>query len=115
MFPQVPSHGRPDWRQSTSGRQVVVIDKLLQNRGKVRGDNQDESVALHEILELADRYRKASATRLANAYPLLRMLFAEAAKRTDIAILDSQLGRAAQELSYRTKRSKARFGQSAHN
>ena len=58
---------------------------------------------------------KASAQRLAKAHPLLRKLFTEVAKRADIVILESQRGRAAQELAYRTKRSKARFGQSAHN
>ena len=58
---------------------------------------------------------KASAQRLAKAHPLLRKLFAEVAKRADIVILDSQRGRAAQELAYRSGRSKARFGQSAHN
>jgi peptidoglycan L-alanyl-D-glutamate endopeptidase CwlK len=58
---------------------------------------------------------RASAQRLAKAHPLLRKLFTEVAKRADIVILESQRGRAAQELAYRTKRSKARFGQSAHN
>ena len=58
---------------------------------------------------------KASAARLAKAHPLLRKLFNEVSKRADIVILDSQRGRAAQELAYRTRRSKARFGQSAHN
>lgn len=58
---------------------------------------------------------KASAARLAKAHPLLRKLFTEVAKRADIVILDSQRGRAAQELAFRTGRSKARFGQSAHN
>jgi len=58
---------------------------------------------------------RASALRLAKAHPLLRKLFDEVARRVDIIILDSQRGRAAQELAYRSKRSKARFGQSAHN
>jgi len=58
---------------------------------------------------------KGSASRLAKAHPLLRQLFDEVALRADIVILDSQRGRAAQELAYRTRRSKARFGQSAHN
>lgn len=58
---------------------------------------------------------KASAARLAKAHPYLRKLFIEVAKRADIVILDSQRGRAAQELAFRTGRSKARFGQSAHN
>ena len=58
---------------------------------------------------------KGSASRLAKAHPLLRRLFNEVAVRADIVILDSQRGRAAQELAYRTGRSRARFGQSAHN
>lgn len=56
-----------------------------------------------------------SAIRLSRAHPLLRQLFTEVARRTDIVVLDSQRGRAAQELAFRTGRSKARFGQSAHN
>lgn len=58
---------------------------------------------------------KASGARLAKAHPLLRKLFNEVARRTDVVILDSQRSRAAQELAYRAKRSKAKFGQSAHN
>jgi len=58
---------------------------------------------------------KYSAERLAKAHPLLIKLFSEVGKRADIVILDTQRGRAAQELAYRTGRSQARFGQSAHN
>lgn len=56
-----------------------------------------------------------SVERLKKAHPLLRKLFLEVGKLTDIQVLDATRGRAAQELAFRTKRSKARFGQSAHN
>ena len=58
---------------------------------------------------------KGSAARLAKAHPLLIKLFTEVAKQTPIVILDSQRGRAAQELAFRTKRTKVHFGNSAHN
>lgn len=61
----------------------------------------------------------ASKQRLAGAHPLLqRLMNAAIAKATpaqDFTILDAQRGRAAQEYAFRQGRSKARFGQSAHN
>lgn len=56
-----------------------------------------------------------SKKRLQNAHPLLQKLFNEVAKETDIQVLDSLRGEAAQMLAYRSGRSKAKFEQSAHN
>jgi peptidoglycan L-alanyl-D-glutamate endopeptidase CwlK len=56
-----------------------------------------------------------SAARLAKAHHLLQTLFQEVASHADIVILDSQRGRAAQELAFRAGHSKVHFGQSAHN
>jgi len=58
---------------------------------------------------------KGSKDRLSRAHPLLQKLFNEVAKQTQIIILDSQRGRAAQELAYRQGRTKVHFGKSAHN
>lgn len=64
-------------------------------------------------------FGNASKTRLDGAHPLLRRLMSEAIKRAtpeqDFTIMDSQRGKAAQELAYKQGHSKARFGQSAHN
>jgi len=57
----------------------------------------------------------ASAKRLANAHPLLQKLFKAVAAKTPIVVLDSQRGRAAQELAFKRGNSKVHFGQSAHN
>lgn len=57
----------------------------------------------------------ASRTRLLGAHPLLQQLFAAVALRSNVTILDSQRGRAAQELAFRQGHSRAHFGQSAHN
>ena len=56
-----------------------------------------------------------SAKRLKNAHPLLQKLMNEAIKKTSFMILDSQRGRAAQELAFKQKRTKVHFGNSAHN
>lgn len=60
-------------------------------------------------------FDKGSAERLARAHPLLQKLMNEAIKKTPFVILDSQRGKAAQELAFRQKRTKAHFGNSAHN
>lgn len=60
-------------------------------------------------------FSAASAQRLAGAHPLLQKVFNEVIKKTDIVIMDSQRGRAAQEEAFRKGNSKAHFGQSAHN
>jgi hypothetical protein len=60
----------------------------------------------------------ASQTRLAGAHPQLRKLFAACAADPNcppFAVLDSQRGRQAQEKAFALGRSKAHFGQSAHN
>ena len=58
---------------------------------------------------------KNSAARLAKAHPLLQKLFNAVAAKTPIMILDSQRGRAAQELAFRQGHTKVHFGNSAHN
>ena len=58
---------------------------------------------------------KGSAHRLSLAHLLLQRLFIEVVKQMPIVILDSQRGKAAQELAFRLGRTKAHFGQSAHN
>lgn len=58
---------------------------------------------------------KSSERSLRKALEPLQHLFFEVAKKTDIIILDSIRGKAAQELAYRSGHSKVRFGQSAHN
>lgn len=56
-----------------------------------------------------------SAKRLGQAHPLLQKLMNAARERMPVAILDSQRGRAEQELAFKRGTSKAHFGQSAHN
>ena len=58
---------------------------------------------------------KNSAARLKKAHPLLQQLFNAVAAKTPIMILDSQRGRAAQELAFRQGHTKVHFGNSAHN
>jgi peptidoglycan L-alanyl-D-glutamate endopeptidase CwlK len=61
------------------------------------------------------KFDAGAAARLKKAHPLLQKLMNAAREKTAFTILDSQRGRAAQELAFRQKRSKAHFGQSAHN
>lgn len=61
------------------------------------------------------KFDAGSAKRLKNAHPLLQKLMNEAIKKTPFMILDSQRGRAAQELAFKQKRTKVHFGNSAHN
>lgn len=56
-----------------------------------------------------------SKQRLALAHPLLRRLMNEAIKHYDFTVLQSQRGRAAQERAFDEGKSKAHFGDSAHN
>ena len=58
---------------------------------------------------------KVSADRLKKAHPLLQKLFTAVAAETDIVILDSTRGKAAQELAYKKGNTKVHFGNSAHN
>ena len=60
-------------------------------------------------------FDKHAAERLKRAHPLLQKVMNAARAEVAFTILDSQRGRAAQELAFRQKRSKAHFGQSAHN
>jgi peptidoglycan L-alanyl-D-glutamate endopeptidase CwlK len=48
-------------------------------------------------------------------HPLLQEIVDAAIKEIDFVILDAQRGRAEQEYAFQSKKSKARFGQSAHN
>ena len=60
-------------------------------------------------------FSSSSRSRLAKAHPLLQDIMNEAIKQYDFTILDSQRGRADQEKAFREGKSKAHFGQSAHN
>ncbi len=48
-------------------------------------------------------------------HPLLQKIVDAAIKETDFVILDAQRGRAEQERAFAEKKSRAHFGQSAHN
>lgn len=56
-----------------------------------------------------------SKENLLQAHPLLQKLFNEVIKEIDCTVLDAQRGRAAQEKAFKAGRSRAHFGQSAHN
>lgn len=60
-------------------------------------------------------FGKASLASRAQLHPKLRAIVDEAILEIDFRILDAVRGRAAQNLAFRTGRSKAKFGQSAHN
>lgn len=60
-------------------------------------------------------FDKRSLERLRHAHPLLQRIMHEAIKKAPFLVLDSQRGRAAQELAFRLKHTKAHFGNSAHN
>lgn len=57
----------------------------------------------------------ASLAALAKCHPSLQEIAQEAIKAIDFKVLDSTRGRTDQERAYATGRSKAKFGQSAHN
>ena len=61
------------------------------------------------------RLSAASQRQLDGAHPLLQQVFTAVAAEADIAILDSQRGRAAQERAHASGNSRAHFGQSPHN
>lgn len=60
-------------------------------------------------------FGQASLTSRAQLHPKLQAIVDEAIKETDFKILDATRGKAAQELAFKLGRSKAHFGQSAHN
>lgn len=60
-------------------------------------------------------FSAASLKSRAQLHPVLQKIVDEAIKATDFKILDATRGKAAQELAFKLKRSKAKFGQSAHN
>lgn len=60
-------------------------------------------------------FTTAAAGRLKQAHPMLQEVMNEAIKKYNFTILDSQRGRAAQEKAFHEKKSKAHFGESAHN
>jgi len=57
----------------------------------------------------------SSLAALAKCHPLMQEIAQEAIKTIDFKVLDSTRGRTDQERAYATGRSKAKFGQSAHN
>lgn len=57
----------------------------------------------------------ASKAALAKCHPHLQAIANEAIKEIDFKVLDSTRGRADQERAFAGGKSKARFGQSAHN
>lgn len=57
----------------------------------------------------------ASSAALAKCHPKLQLIAKEAIKELDFRVLDATRGRDAQERAFATGKSKARFGQSAHN
>jgi peptidoglycan L-alanyl-D-glutamate endopeptidase CwlK len=61
------------------------------------------------------KFSAASKARLAQAHPLLQKLFNAVILETDCTVLDAQRGKAAQEAAFAARRSRAHFGQSAHN
>ncbi|MET3649076.1 hypothetical protein [Phyllobacterium ifriqiyense] len=56
-----------------------------------------------------------SKAALAKCHPLLQAIANEAIKEIDFMVLDSTRGRVDQERAFAGGKSKARFGQSAHN
>ena len=64
---------------------------------------------------MAYQFGKASKLSRAKLHPLLRSIFDEAIKVVDFKILDATRGRALQTKAYLQGKSKAKFGQSAHN
>lgn len=64
---------------------------------------------------VSGKFDSASARRLSQAHPLLQKLMHAAREKVIFSVLDSQRGRAAQELAFKRGNSKAHFGQSAHN
>lgn len=60
-------------------------------------------------------FGKASLTSRAQLHPKLQAIVDAAIKETDFKILDATRGKAAQELAFKLGRTKAHFGQSAHN
>lgn len=61
------------------------------------------------------KFSDLSKKRLSMARPELQVVANAAILQTDFMVLDSLRGRLAQEKAFRTKMSKARFGESAHN
>lgn len=66
-------------------------------------------------VQVDPRYRAISEKRLAGAHPKLQTLIYAAWEQMDFLVMDSQRGKAAQEMAFKLGRSKAKFGQSAHN
>jgi len=63
----------------------------------------------------AGKFDPASAASLANAHPLLQGVLVAARREVVFRILDSRRGRKDQDAAFNAGRSKARYGQSAHN
>lgn len=95
---------------------------FVQKLPKVLGEQQPKAVkplpseANVTLDDLLKYFEPGSATRLLRCVPPLRKLAVEVARAGHVfSILDSLRGKAAQELAFKRKASKAHFGQSAHN
>lgn len=60
-------------------------------------------------------FSKQSLASLAKCHPKIQDVLREAIKEIDFIVMDSTRGRNAQTRAYQTGKSKAKFGQSAHN
>lgn len=63
----------------------------------------------------ASLFDDASERNLSKAHPLLQRVIRQARKHVAFRVLDSTRGEKAQTVAYKTGKSKAKFGQSAHN
>ena len=64
---------------------------------------------------MAYKYGLKSRTEIATVHNLLRRLFSNVLDRRDHSVLQGRRGRADQNLAFKNKRSKAKWGMSAHN
>ncbi len=102
-----------------------IQDHLIANGHKIKADGKwgqetrDAIGAEFGIKKSAapasTLFDAASAKRLAGAHPDIQRVMNAARVKVAFTILDSQRGRAAQELAFKQGHSKAHFGQSAHN
>lgn len=113
---------------------VLDIQKRLRSLDLYKGELDDDmgpqtlagmSAALDRLgapaatpapaVTVNSKFDAGSAGRLAAAHPLLQKLMNAARAKVVFSVLDSQRGRAAQELAFKRGNSKVHFGQSAHN
>lgn len=96
----------------TMGAMSAALDKLASTMPKpqIVVDNTKPAPPV-----LSSKFDAGSAKRLAAAHPLIQKLMNAARERIAFTVMDSQRGRAEQELAVRRGNSKAHFGDSAHN